>query len=598
MMATTDTPAVAQSPLIWALECVRLPTPGGTELFRPYPYQAALLADRSARQIVLKARQVGVTTVAAIVEAHGAIYEPRSLGLIISRDLVAAQNVIRTILDIFSELDEPPRLTKENQSELVLENGSRIISQPATAKAGRGYTADRVTLDEFAFCEYAERIYRAVSPTLSRGGRLTVISTPNGQANLFYRLWSGMEGGTWSPHRIHWRDCPTFDDAWYERERSKYTSEQWASEFDLDFIASGAAAFDPGDVDAMRDGWNGLQLSEEGRRYVTGWDIGRRRDATVGVTLDVSELPHQVVAYQRLLRAPFAQTQAAIDARADLYGGETFVESNSIGDPVIEGLTCRATPFVTTARSKADMLTRLVRAVEQGEIKCGVEQVLGELKGYQWDDTGLVQDSVIALGIAMHAMQERVTPFIELSTWDRLGGYVPPLGVVDAGADLVAGVDRAAAGDEFCVVIVTRDWRRERWRQDVAVRRVHRLDRQGLEKLLRELKPVHITYTSGVGLEPLMQQLGVAGLWTEPFPSAEMAAAELSLRERIGAGGVSHGGDVLLRASIAAAVLDTTGSTPKMVSRGGDSELSLTKALAMACQQACYLSLKGGPKRE
>ena len=48
------------------------------------------------------------------------------------------------------------------------------------------------------------------------------------------------------------------------------------------------------------------------------------------------------------------------------------------------------------------MLTRLVRAVEQGEIKCGVAQVLSELKSYQWDDAGIVQDSVMALAIACH----------------------------------------------------------------------------------------------------------------------------------------------------------------------------------------------------
>ncbi len=338
--------------------------------------------------------------------AHEAIYRPRSLALTISRDLVAAQNVIRTILDIMDELDDPPRLIKENQSEIALENGSRIVSQPATAKAGRGYTATSVVLDEAAFMEYDARIYSAVSPTLSRGGRLTIVSTPNGQANVFYRLWQGIEGGDWCRHRIHWRDCPAFDDGWYERERPKYTAEQWASEFELDFVTSGLAAFDPDDVDAMREGWAGLQPPQPGRRYVTGVDVGRRRDPSVIITVDVTAKPWQVVAYERLLRAPFAVTQAKIDERANLYGGEIWVESNSIGDPVIEGLTCSVRPFVTTQRSKADMLTRLVRAVEQGEIKCGVPQVLSELKSYQWDDAALVQDSVIALAIAVTNTRE------------------------------------------------------------------------------------------------------------------------------------------------------------------------------------------------
>lgn len=407
-----------------------MPGPHGAEPFRPYPYQAVLLSDRSQRRLALKSRQVGLTTTAAIEVAHEAIHRPRSLSLVISRDLVAAQNVIRTILDIFTELDAPPRLVKENQSEIVLENGSRVISQPATAKAGRGYTATSVVLDEHAFSEYAEPIYRATSPTLSRGGRLTIISTPNGQTNLFYRLWQGMEGGDWSRHRIHWRDCPAFDDAWYERERPRYTSEQWASEFDLDFVTSGGAAFDPDDVDAMREGWEGLQPPEEGRRYISGWDIGRRRDPTVGITLDITELPYQVVAYTRLVRAQYAQSAAAIDATAGDYG-EAVVESNSIGDPLIEMVAAQVRPFNTSQRTKANALQRLVRLVEQGHILCGVDQVLSELKSYQWEDKGIVQDSVMALAIALADQREdaggNIFPFSEDNVSED-ADYVPGKG--------------------------------------------------------------------------------------------------------------------------------------------------------------------------
>ena len=128
MTTATEETTFAASPLIWALERVKLPTPRGTEPFKPYPYQAALLADRSPRQLILKARQTGITTTEAIDELHEAIFAPRSLGLIISRDLSAAQNVIRIILDIIAELDDPPRLVKENQSEIAFENGSRIVS--------------------------------------------------------------------------------------------------------------------------------------------------------------------------------------------------------------------------------------------------------------------------------------------------------------------------------------------------------------------------------------------------------------------------------------------------------------------------------------
>jgi phage FluMu gp28-like protein len=210
---------LAGSALFWALEEVRLPDGSA---FDPYRYQAAFLADRSPSRLVLKARQVGMTTAVAVEIAHEALFIPRSLALVISKDQPSASEVIGKVRDVYENLAEPPRFVKDNEGELVLANGSRIVSQAATKKAGRGFTATSVTLDEFAFAEYAERIFRAVSPTLARGGRLTVLSTPDGQGNLFYRLYQGLERGSWSRHRIHWQDCPVFDEAWFERERPKY----------------------------------------------------------------------------------------------------------------------------------------------------------------------------------------------------------------------------------------------------------------------------------------------------------------------------------------------------------------------------------------
>ena len=406
MTTATVSSVLAASPLIWALERVRLPGPSGPVPFRPYPYQATLLADRSPTLLVLKARQTGITTVGVIRELHEMVHRPRSLVLAVSKGQGDADELVRLAAEVLAELgDAAPRRVNDSVREIELENGSRMVSVPATAKAGRGFTATSVLLDEFAFAAYDGRIYRAVLPTLSRGGRLTVVSTPDGQANLFYKFWQGQEGGDWSRHRVHWRDCPVFDNAWYERERPKYTAADWASEYECDFIESGGAVFDPADVDAMVDGWVGLQPPQSGRRYVTAADIGRRHDATVILTVDVTERPYQIVNYKRLVRAPYHQSAAAIDAVAAEYGGEVHVESNNTGDSVLELLTCSAKPFKTTAQSKPVMLQRLVGLVERRQIRCGVQQVLSELRTYQWADSNIVQDSVMALAIAVQAVE-------------------------------------------------------------------------------------------------------------------------------------------------------------------------------------------------
>jgi hypothetical protein len=391
------------SPLAWATDKATVIHPiRGRMPFEPYAYQAAFLEDRSPRRIVVKARQIGFSQVIALEALHQALFEPDSTILMVSRTGDLAVNLLRYCYNALATLGGAhPAVTTENQAELGFANGSRIKSLPANRSTGRGFAAKNVYLDEYAYQDYAEDIYRSISPILGHGGRLTVCSTPNGRANHFFQLWEGFEGGDWSRHLVPWRDCPAYDDDWYERERPNYTAQQWASEYECDFVASGQAVFKADDIRACADGWRGEQPYREGRRYVTAWDIGRRTDATVGVTLDVTDPVWQIVAFDRVLGIPYPQIQALIDARVRAYPGTHYVESNGVGDPVLENLTTRATPFITTAKTKVQAITALALALENRALKHDYPEITRELNLYQWDDRALVQDCVMALAIAV-----------------------------------------------------------------------------------------------------------------------------------------------------------------------------------------------------
>jgi len=162
----------------------------------------------------------------------------------------------------------PPHLVRRNESELVFANGSVIRSLPATEDTGRTFAATAVYLDEFAHMPWADRIYQAVVPCTARGGRVTVVSTPLGKANAFYRLWqeSLLGAREAARFRVHWSDCPEYNPEghslqdpeerrrvgergkWYRRNRSRFTDEQWAQEYECDFTGSSALVyreFDP-----------------------------------------------------------------------------------------------------------------------------------------------------------------------------------------------------------------------------------------------------------------------------------------------------------------------------------------------------------------
>lgn len=396
-----EQPSSAPSCLDWARQNVTVVTSwAGRIAFEPYSYQERFLDDTSPRRLILKARQVGMSNAIAIEAIHKAITTPDQMILMVSRNGQLAQHLITYCRHTLVGLRDTPVLARENLSELEFTNGSRIVSLAASPSAGRGFPATAVYLDEFAFAEYAELIYAAIVPTLPPNGQLTVLSTANGRNNHYFRLWSGMEGGEWSRHTIHWRDCPRYadDPAWEAKTRANMTRQSFAQEFDLDFVTSGDAVFDPADLARCRDGWLGDPRRCE--ELITAWDIGRRQDHTVGGTIGRIGDTWHLVAFERFI-APYPVIQARIEERKRRYG-PTWVESNGVGDPVIENLTEEVTPFTTTAKTKLQAIQALQMLIQQGRFKHGEDQVDRELGLYEWDDKAITQDCVMMLAIAAY----------------------------------------------------------------------------------------------------------------------------------------------------------------------------------------------------
>lgn len=390
-----------QSVVDWARENVTVVTPwAGRIAFEPYAYQTAFLEDTSSRRLILKARQVGMSNAVAIEAIYKAITRDNRMILMVSRTGQLAQQLITYCRHTLASLREVPPLERENLSELEFANGSRIVSLSASPSAGRGFPATDVYLDEFAFTEYADLIFQAIAPTLPANGQLTVLSTANGRNNLYFRLWAAMEGGTWSRHTIHWSDCPRYadDPDWETTTRANMTRQSFAQEYDLDFLTSGDAVFDPADLAKCKDGWDGNPMTCE--ELITAWDIGRRQDHTVGGTIGRRGDTWHLVGFERFL-APYPVIQSRIEDRQRLMG-RSWVESNGVGDPVIENLSVVVEPFTTTAKTKVQAIQALQLLIQQGKFKHNEEQLDRELGLYQWKDGGLIQDAVMMAAIAAY----------------------------------------------------------------------------------------------------------------------------------------------------------------------------------------------------
>ena len=396
---------VRPTALEWAREHVSVVTPwAGRVPFVPYSYQEEFLTNPAPRRLILKARQVGMSNAVAIEAVYKSVTTSDRMILVVSRTGQLAQHLVTYCRHTLATIKDAPELRRENLSELEFANGSRILSLAATPSAGRGFPATDVYLDEFAFVEYDDLIYQSIIPTLPASGTLTVLSSANGRGNLFFNLWSGLDGADWSRQRIHWSDCPRYKDdpEWEPRTRAEMTKQGFAEEFDCDFLASGDAVFDPDDLARCRVGFDGnADTCEE---TVTAWDIGRRQDHTVGGTIGRRGDIWHLVEYERFL-APYPVIQNRIEDRARRRG-KTWVESNGVGDPVIENLTESVEPFVTTAKTKVQAIQALQLLIQQGRFKHDSDQLDRELSLYQWDDKALIQDSVMMAAIAAYQVIE------------------------------------------------------------------------------------------------------------------------------------------------------------------------------------------------
>lgn len=386
----------------------------GLILFDPYWYQEQYLRSQSRSRIILKSRQIGFSQVFAIEAIYKAIATPRHLILMVSRNGDVAKELLGLCYTVYYQLKGVPLLLTENKGEMGLWNGSRIKSIPANRSTGRAFAAGDIYLDEFAYADHATDILGSIGPTISNGGNITIASTPNGLGNEFAVQWRTAV----DTHRFShpWYDCPAFNtdgwsqtDAklrkekgmqgeWYSKERPKYSAQQWASEYECDFVTSGLAVFSKQAIDNAEDGAIGDQPPQYGHQYFTSVDVGRRHDATVINVVDVTVTPHQRVFHERLLHVPYPVMQQRVETIYSQYGGIMIVESNGVGDPFIENLRIPVIPFVSSHRHKIDAITALQVLLEHKRIKARwTEQERRELEQYQWSDKKLIQDCVMSL---------------------------------------------------------------------------------------------------------------------------------------------------------------------------------------------------------
>jgi hypothetical protein len=174
---------------------------------------------------------MGISTLTAMFSLHSMMFNDEFKILVIATKQDAAKNLTAKVQLMFENL---PAFIKQgisvvtnNRMELSFSNGSGIKAVSSSPNAGRSEGLSCLIIDEAAHIDHIEEIWASAQPTLSTGGKCVMLSTPNGQQGVFYRIWQQAEenssnsGFKFKPISLPWHLHPERDQAWRDEQDSE-----------------------------------------------------------------------------------------------------------------------------------------------------------------------------------------------------------------------------------------------------------------------------------------------------------------------------------------------------------------------------------------
>ncbi len=205
--------------------------------------------------LIIWCRQGSKTTCAAAREAHAAMFEPGTLGLVVSATQrqagILQKRIAQTIRGVRRDtkkwrkvktleipedpLDQNSRLVRCSVLSLELANGSEVVSLPPHPDTIRGYSPNRITLDEAS--RIPDSTYDSIRPMrAAHPCTLSVLSTPKSTFGFFHKEVTGSDP-VWWRSRMDAKQCIRISAEFLERERQKMTSEaMFQCEYFLKFM--------------------------------------------------------------------------------------------------------------------------------------------------------------------------------------------------------------------------------------------------------------------------------------------------------------------------------------------------------------------------
>lgn len=212
----------------------------------PDPWQAQLLRAPLCDALLLCARQTGKSTGTSFLAVRTSLLTPCSTTLIVSPSLRQSGEMLRKVVSAVNALGRPVGVTNESASALVLANGSRVLSLPASESTIRGYSADLLIVDEAA--RVPDDLLAGIRPMLAAtGGKFVALSSAFARSGWFYDMWQEAGGGRLKLS-VKASECPRISAEFLAEERRVLGERWYEMEYENVFGDDSAAVFSTDDI--------------------------------------------------------------------------------------------------------------------------------------------------------------------------------------------------------------------------------------------------------------------------------------------------------------------------------------------------------------
>jgi hypothetical protein len=376
--------------------------------------------------IILKSRQLGMSTLVAAFATWMALFQKDKNILIIATKLSVAQNFIKKVKTILRNL--PPWLVLAevvaNNKQLVeFSHGSSVKAIPTSDDAGRSEALSLLIVDEAAFVKNFDELWMGLYPTLSTGGRAILLSTPNGVGGQYYKLYTDAEANLneFEAIKLPWDVHPERGQDWFDHETKNFSKRQISQEFLCDFASSGETFVNDDDLKWLhtmirppversgfdRNVWIWSQPSP-GKNYVISADIARGDSKDFSTFHIIDTATCEIVAEYKGKIPPDRFAELLNEFGIKYNSALMCPENNSYGYAVVMKLKDLGYPklyyarrgvyvgdynpaknsdnagFTTSGKTRGMILTKLEEMIRNKQLLSYSSRLYDEIKTFVW----------------------------------------------------------------------------------------------------------------------------------------------------------------------------------------------------------------------